>query len=66
MVNTNTNNDMLTSAIKELKELKELKEFGLTPDDVMTLVKGYEKFNESSDEERKELMNGIKQLIGGQ
>ena len=61
MVNTNTNNDMLTSAIKELKELKE---FGLTPDDVMTLVKGYEKFNESSDEERKELMSGIKKLIG--
>tara|TARA_B100000959_G_scaffold231931_1_gene248585 strand:- start:544 stop:726 length:183 start_codon:yes stop_codon:yes gene_type:complete len=58
-----TDNDMITSAIEEVKELKEL---GLTPDDVMTLIKGYEKFNESSDEERKELMSGIKQLIGSQ
>jgi hypothetical protein len=56
-----TDNDMITSAIEEVKELKEL---GLTPDDVMTLIKGYEKFNESSDEERKELMSGIKKLIG--
>ena len=55
MINMNTDNDMITSAIKEL---------GLTPDDVMTLIKGYEKFNESSDEERKELMSGIKKLIG--
>ena len=51
----NTDNDMITSAMKEL---------GLTLDDVMILMKGYEKFNESSDEERKELMSGIKQLIG--
>ena len=58
MINMNTDNDMITSAIKELKEV------GLTPDDVMTLMKGYEKFNESSDEERKELMSGIKKLIG--
>ncbi len=55
MINMNTNNDMVTSAMEEL---------GLTLDDVMTLMKGYEKFNESSDEERKELMSGIKQLIG--
>ena len=61
MINMNTDNDMITSAINELKELKEV---GLTPDDVMTLMKGYEKFNESSDEERKELMSGIKKLIG--
>jgi len=57
MINMNTNNDMITSAMEEL---------GLTIDDVMTLMKGYEKFNESSDEERKELMSGIKQLIGSQ
>ncbi len=63
MINMSTDNDMITSAIEEVKELKEL---GLTPDDVMTLIKGYEKFNESSDEERKELMSGIKQLIGSQ
>ncbi len=57
MINMNTNNDMVTSAMEEL---------GLTLDDVMTLMKGYEKFNESSDEERKELMSGIKKLIGSQ
>ena len=57
MNNMNTNNDMIASAIKEL---------GLTLDDVMTLMKGYEKFNESNDKERKELMSGIKQLIGSQ
>jgi len=59
----NANNDVITSAIRELKELKEL---GLGLDEVMILMKGYEKFSESSDEERRELMNGIKQLIGGQ
>jgi hypothetical protein len=59
----NANNDVITSAIKELKELKEL---GLGLDEVMVLMKGYEKFSESSDEERRELMNGIKQLIGSQ
>jgi len=59
----NANNEVITSAIKELKELKEL---GLGLDEVMILMKGYEKFSESSDEERRELMNGIKQLIGGQ
>ena len=59
----NANNEVITSAIKELKELKEL---GLGLDEVMVLMKGYEKFSESSDEERRELMNGIKQLIGSQ
>ena len=63
MTNLNANNDVVTSAIKELKELKEL---GLGLDEVMVLMKGYEKFSESSDEERRELMNGIKQLIGSQ
>lgn len=63
MTNLNANNDVITSAIKELKELKEL---GLGLDEVMVLMKGYEKFSESSDEERRELMNGIKQLIGSQ
>ena len=63
MTNLNANNDVITSAIKELKELKEL---GLGLDEVMILMKGYEKFSETSDEERRELMNGIKQLIGGQ
>ena len=63
MSKLNANNDVITSAIKELKELKEL---GLGLDEVMVLMKGYEKFSESSDEERRELMNGIKQLIGSQ
>ena len=63
MTNLNANNDVITSAIKELKELKEL---GLGLDEVMILMKGYEKFTESSDEERKELMSGIKQLLRSQ
>jgi hypothetical protein len=57
MINMNTNKDTITSAMEE---------FGLTLDDVMILMKGYEKFTESSDEERKELMSSIKQLIGSQ
>ena len=57
MINMNSNKDTITSAMEE---------FGLTLDDVMILMKGYEKFTESSDEERKELMSGIKQLIGSQ
>jgi len=57
MINTNTSSDMITSAMKDL---------GLSLDDVVTLMKGYEKFTESSDEERKELMSGIKQLLRSQ
>ena len=57
MINTNTGSDMITSAMKDL---------GLSLDDVITLMKGYEKFTESSDEERKELMSGIKQLLRSQ
>ena len=57
MINTNTSSDMITSAMMDL---------GLSLDDVITLMKGYEKFTESSDEERKELMSGIKQLLRSQ
>jgi len=57
MINTNTSSDMITSAMKDL---------GLSLDDVITLMKGYEKFTESSDEERKELMSGIKKLLRSQ
>ena len=57
MINTNTSSDMITSAMKDL---------GLSLDDVVTLMNGYEKFTESSDEERKELMSGIKQLLRSQ
>lgn len=57
MINTNTSSDMISSAMKDL---------GLSLDDIITLMKGYEKFTESSDEERKELMSGIKQLLRSQ
>ena len=57
MINTKPSSDMITSAIEGL---------GLSLDDVITLMKGYEKFTESSDEERKELMSGIKQLLRSQ
>ena len=57
MINMNTNKDSITSAMEE---------FGLTMDDVMILMKGYEKFTESSDSEKKELMSSIKLLIENQ
>ena len=57
MINTKPSSDMITSAMEGL---------GLSLDDVMTLMKGYERFMESSDEERRELMNGIKQLLRSQ
>ena len=57
MINMNTNKDSITSAMEE---------FGLTLDDVMILMKGYEKFTESSDSEKKELMSSIKLLIDNQ
>ena len=57
MINMNTNKDTITSAMEE---------FGLTLDDVMILMKGYEKFTESSDLEKKELMSRIKLLIENQ
>ena len=57
MINMNTNKDTITSAMEE---------FGLTLDDVMILMKGYEKFTESNDSEKKELMSRIKLLIENQ
>ena len=57
MINTKPSSDMITSAMEGL---------GLSLDDVITLMKGYEKFTESSDEERKELMSGIKHLLRSQ
>ena len=57
MINTKPSSDMITSAMEGL---------GLSLDDVITLMKGYERFTESSDEERKELMSGIKQLLRSQ
>ena len=63
MIDITTKNEMISLAMNELKELKEL---GLTPDDVLTLMKGYEKFTESSDSEKKELMSHIRLLIENQ
>ena len=63
MIDMTTKNEMITLAMNELKELKEL---GLTPDDVLTLMKGYEKFIESSNSEKKELMSHIRLLIENQ
>ena len=57
MINTNTSSDMITSAMKDL---------GLSLDDIITLMKGYEKFTESSDSEKKELMSHIRLLIENQ
>ncbi len=54
MINMNTNKDSIMSTMEE---------FGLTMDDVMVLMKGYEKFTESSADEKKELMSNIKNLI---
>ena len=54
MINMNTDKDSIISTMEE---------FGLTMDDVMVLMKGYEKFTESSADEKKELMSNIKNLI---
>ena len=54
MFNMNTNKDSIMSTMEG---------FGLTMDDVIVLMKGYEKFTESSANEKKELMRNIKSLI---
>ena len=54
MINMNTNKDSIMSTMEEI---------GLTMDDVIVLMKGYEKFTESSDDKKKELMSSIKNLI---
>ena len=40
-----------------------MEEFGLTMDDLKVLMKGYEKFTESSAAQKKELIDNIKSLI---
>ena len=57
MINMNTDKDSIMSTMEQ---------FGLTMDDVMVLMKGYEKFTESSADEKKELMSSIKNLINNQ
>ena len=54
MINMNTDKDSISSAMEE---------FGLTMDDVKVLMKGYEKFTESSTEQKKELIDNVMNLI---
>jgi len=53
-MNMGMNSNAITSAIEE---------FGLTIEDVMVLMKGYEKFTESSMDEKKVMINKVKDLI---
>ena len=50
----NTDKDIISSAMEE---------FGLTMDDVKVLMKGYEKFTESSAAQKKELIGNVMNLI---
>jgi hypothetical protein len=50
----NTDKDIISSAIEE---------FGLTMDDMKVLIKGYEKFTESSTKQKKELIDNVMNLI---
>jgi len=54
MINMNTDKDIISSAMEE---------FGLTMDDMKVLKKGYEKFTESSTEQKKELIDNVMNLI---
>ena len=54
MINMNTDKDIISSAMEE---------FGLTMDDVKVLMKSYEKFTESSTEQKKELIDNVMNLI---
>ena len=54
MTKMNTDKDIISSTMEE---------FGLTMDDVKVLMKGYEKFTESSTDQKKELIDNIKSLI---
>jgi len=54
MMNMGMDKDIISSAIEE---------YGLTIQDVMVLMKGYEKFTESSMDEKKIMINKVKDLI---
>ena len=54
MIDMNTDKDIISSAMEE---------FGLTLDDMKLLMKGYERFTESSTDQKKELIDNIKSLI---
>jgi len=54
MMNMGMNSNAITSAIEE---------FGLTIEDVMVLMKGYEIFNDAPMEEKKVIIEKVKTLI---
>jgi len=54
MMNMGMNSNAITSAIEE---------FGLTIEDVMVLMKGYEIFNDAPMEEKKAIIEKVKTLI---
>ena len=54
MMNMGMDKDIISSAIEE---------YGLTIQDVMVLMKGYEKFTESSMDETKVIIEKVKTLI---
>ena len=54
MINMNTDKDIISSTMEE---------FGLTLDDMKVLLKGYEKFTESSTDQKKELIDNFRSLI---
>ena len=54
MMNMGMDKDIISSAIEE---------YGLTIQDVMVLMKGYEKFTESSTDEKKVIIEKVKTLI---
>ena len=54
MMNIGMDKDIIGSAIEE---------YGLTTQDVMVLMKGYEKFTESSMDEKKVIIEKVKTLI---
>jgi len=53
-MNMGMNSNAITSAIEE---------FGLTIEDVMVLMKGYEIFNDAPMEEKKAIIEKVKTLI---
>jgi len=53
-MNMDMDKDIISSAIEE---------YGLTIQDVMVLMKGYEKFTESSMDEKKVMIDKVKDLI---
>jgi len=54
MIKQAMQSDFITAAIEEM---------GLSLEDITILFKGYERFTSSTNEEKKELINKIKEVI---